>query len=247
MDRPEWLGRFALLASGEHAEAIMVTPVSTEQPGTSPLLRQTQLRKFLDERQLRELERYCRTSTRKSGVTLFRQGDPADTFFVLVEGRVELRARPPGRRVYRTIELITPECTFGDESLFEAKERLAGARVIQQSRLLMLSRFEFNRLMENHPDIAAGILRCSGLCMLETIRRSAILTQAPAEVALRLLLAELASPGQQNGDSVAVRITHAQLAGVLHVSRETVSRMLGQLVSDGEVELGRGLIRVHPR
>jgi CRP-like cAMP-binding protein len=226
---------------------MMVAPVSTDQAGSFPLLRQTQLRKFLDERQLRELELHCRASTRRAGVTLFRQGDPADTFFVLVEGCVELRARPPGRRVYRTIELITPECTFGDESLFGAKERLAGARVVQQSKLLMLSRFEFERLMESDPEIAAGILRCSGMCMIETIRRSAILTQAPAEVALRLLLSELASPGQQNGDPVAVRITHSQLAGVLHVSRETVSRMLGQLVSEGEVELGRGLIRVNPR
>jgi CRP/FNR family transcriptional regulator, cyclic AMP receptor protein len=225
----------------------MVAPVSTDRSGSFPLLRQTQLRKFLDEPQLRELERYCRATTRRAGVTLFRQGDPADTFFVLVDGCVELRARPPGRRVYRTIEVITPKCTFGDESLFGAKERLAGARVIQQSKLLMLSRFEFDRLMETHPEVAAGILRCSGMCMLDTIRRSAILTQAPAEVALRLLLSELASPARQNGEPVPVRITHAQLAGVLHVSRETVSRMLGQLVTGGEVELGRGLIRVHPQ
>lgn len=209
------------------------------------LRRKMELRKFLDEPQLQQLERYCRTTTRKAGVTLFRQGDRADTFYLLMEGCIELRARPPGRRVYRTIELVTPTCTFGDESLFGVTEYLAGARVLEQCKLLMLSRREFDRMVEDHPDIAAGVLRCSGFCLTETIRRAAILTQAPAEVALRMLLDELASPARQNGDPVAVRITHAQLAGVLHVSRETVSRMLGQLVSKGVVELGRGVIRVH--
>jgi CRP-like cAMP-binding protein len=204
-----------------------------------------ELRKFLDEAQLRELERYCRATTRKVGVTLFRQGDRADTFYLLNEGCVELRARPPGRRVYRTIELVTATCTFGDESLFGVTDYLASARVLEQSKLLALSRFEFDRMVEEHPDIAAGLLRCSGACLTETIRRAAILTQAPADVALRMLLAQLASPPRQNGEPASVRITHAQLAGVLHVSRETVSRMLGQLVSKGAVELGRGVIRVH--
>jgi CRP-like cAMP-binding protein len=43
---------------------------------------------------------------------------------------------------------------------------------------------------------------------------------------------------------VPIHITHAQLAGVLHLSRETVSRMLGQMAEEGAVELGRGNIRV---
>lgn len=224
----------------------MDTTVTADKPASATLHRKMELRKFLTDAQLQELERYSRTSTRKVGVTLFRQGDRADTFYLLIEGCVELRARPPGRRVYRTIELITPTCTFGDESLFGVTEYLAGARVLEQSKLLMLRSFDFDRLMEDHPDIAAGVLRCSGFCLTETIRRAAILTQAPAEVALRMLLAELASPGRQDGETVSVRITHSQLAGVLHVSRETVSRMLGQLVSEGVVELGRGVIRVHP-
>lgn len=229
---------------GNHRSSDVVM-TNTNQTGAFPLLRQTLLRKFLDEAQLRELERFCRPTTRKPGVTLFRQGDPADTFFLLAEGCVELRARPPGRRVYRTVELVIPGCTFGDESLFGDTEYLAGARVIEQARLLMLSRSEFDRLVEARPAITSGILRCSGSCLSQTIRRAAILTQAPADVALRMLLEELASPARQNGDPVSLRITHAQLAGVLHVSRETVSRMLGQLVGEGLVELGRGVIRVH--
>jgi CRP/FNR family transcriptional regulator len=222
----------------------MVAITNTNQTAAFPLLRQTLLSKFLDESQLRELEEFCRATTRKAGNNLFRQGDRAEVFYLMADGCVELRARPPGRRVYRTVELVVPGCTFGDETLFGETEYLAGARVIEQARLLMLNRSEFDRLIDARPAIASGILRCSGSCLTQTIRRAAILTQAPADIALRTLLEELASPARQNGDPVSVRITHAQLAGVLHVSRETVSRMLGQLVGQGLVELGRGVIRV---
>jgi CRP/FNR family transcriptional regulator, cyclic AMP receptor protein len=211
------------------------------------LLRQTELRKFLSEAQLKDLERYCRTATRKPGSTLFRQGEPADTFYVLLDGIVELRARPPGRRVYRTIEFVQPTCTFGDETLFNESVYLAGARVLETARVMMLTRFEFERMLESQPELATGLLRCSGSCLVQTVRRSAILTQSPADVGLKLLLEELASPmGGREGKTVPVRITHAQLAGVLHVSRETVSRMLRDLVSEGLVDLGRGVIRVRP-
>src|SRR2546430_13163504 len=81
-----------------------MTMTMTRQDATFPLLRETGLRKLLTEQQLQELERLCRPASRRPGTTLFRQGDPADTFYVLLEGMVELRARPPGRRVYRTVE-----------------------------------------------------------------------------------------------------------------------------------------------
>ena len=215
--------------------------------GAFPLLRQTKLRSLLAEQQLQELERFCRATSKRAGSTLFRQGDPTDTFYLLAEGMVELRARPPGRRVYRTVELVGPSCTFGDEALLGEPSYLSSSRVLETARVLAMSRPAFDRLSANHPEIALGVLRCAGRCLIKTIRRSAILTQAPADVGLRMLLEELAG-GDGNGDGggpVPVRITHAQLAGVLHISRETVSRMLGQLASEGAVEVGRGVIRIN--
>jgi CRP/FNR family transcriptional regulator len=223
---------------------------ASNQNGAFPLLRQTELGNLLSEQQLQELERFCRPSAKKIGATLFRQGDPADTFFLLVEGMVELRARPPGRRAYRTVELIGASCTFGDEALLGEDLYLASARVIKSARVLSLTRPGFDLLSANHPAIALAVLRCAAACLVKTLRRAAILTQAPADVGLRLLLEELAAfetgdrEREANG-AVPVRITHAQLAGVLHVSRETVSRMLSQLASSGAVEVGRGVIRVH--
>ena len=92
---------------------MMTMATISNQNGAFPLLRKTELRRLLTEQQLQQLEQFCRASSKRAGSTLFRQGDPADTFHLLADGMVELRARPPGRRVYRTVELIGPSCTFG--------------------------------------------------------------------------------------------------------------------------------------
>ena len=213
-------------------------------PAAFPLLRRTELSKFLTDAELRELERLGDTTRRSPGRTLFRQGEAADHLYVVMEGSVELRARPPGRRAYRTVEVVGQGCTLGDESVLEEDEYLAGARVLEPATLLALPRQAFERLAGANPAIAIGLLKCAGSCMIQTLRRTAILTQAPADVALDLLLQEMATEGRRSNGRVPVRITHAQLAGMLHLSRETVSRMLAHMAEEGSVRLARGVIHV---
>src|ERR671934_149664 len=98
---------------------------------TRPVLRQTGVKNFLNDAQLRDLERFCRAATRRPGTTLFRQEEPAETLYLVLEGSVELRARPPGRRVYRTVEVVGEGCTLGDEALFGEARYLTSARVLE--------------------------------------------------------------------------------------------------------------------
>jgi CRP-like cAMP-binding protein len=213
--------------------------------GTFSPLRTTQLTKFLSAAQIKGLERFCRFTGRRTGATVFRQGDPAKALYVVMEGTVELRARPPARRAYRTAEVVEAGCTFGDESLFQDGVYLFTARVMEPARLMVLPREAFTEVARAFPEIAIGIVRCAGSCTVELVRRSALLSQAPADVGLHQLLGELAANGkEQPHRSAPIRITHAQLAGILHLSRETVSRMLAKMASKGEVELRRGFIKL---
>lgn len=212
--------------------------------GVFPMLRETSLSDHLSEEQLAEVERFCEAVSRAPWATVFRQGQPAERLYLVGEGAVELRARPPGRRLYRTVEVVGPGCTFGDEAVLEDEDYGLAARALEPSKLLAMSRSAIQRLAKIRPDVALGVVRCSAGCVIKTMRRAAILTQAPAEVALRQLLSELAAGRGGGNGLVPIRITHTQLAGVLHVSRETVSRLLGHLADAGEVELGRGVVRV---
>jgi CRP-like cAMP-binding protein len=224
-------------------DALMARRAEPDDRQHSPL-RRTALRNFLPDADLARLARLCRTVTRKAGATVFRQGDPSDALWVVIEGTVELRARPPGRRVYRTVELIGVGCTFGGEAVFGEKRYLFGARALEPASLLALSRTDFERLARSHAGIAVGVVQCAGSCLVETVRRATVLTQAPADVALHHLLRQLARRPDRPDGSSPIRITHAQLAGMLHLSRETVSRLLSRMAADGTIELGRGTIRV---
>lgn len=153
--------------------------------------------------------------------------------------------RPPGRRVARTVELADAGSAVGTESVFGLDAYLATARALDEVRCLAVSRPSFRRLADERPDLAVGVLQACGRSALQTVQRSAILTHAPVEVALRRLLQDLGRRRQEDRGG-PVRITRAQLAGVLHVSRETVSRVLNRLASQGVVELGRGRIRPRP-
>ncbi|MGH2725270.1 MAG: Crp/Fnr family transcriptional regulator [Actinomycetota bacterium] len=130
-------------------------------------------------------------------------------------------------------------CTAGDEAVLGERRYQLGARAVEPTRLLQITRRTIDRLTESDPHLVVGIARCSGSCLIRTMRRAAILTQAPAEVALRQLLEELAGDRDPEDGLARIRITHTQLAGVLHVSRETVSRLLARLAEEGAVELGR--------
>jgi CRP-like cAMP-binding protein len=215
------------------------------QQETPTLLRRTELRKFLSPAQLEELPRFGRAAMRRIGSTVFRQDERADQVYFMMEGTVELRARPPGRRVYRTVEVVGSGCIFGEESLFGEARYLSSARILDGAHVMALPVSSFDRILEARREMAIGIMRCAGSCLVETVRRSAILTQAPADVALKQLLQELAeSPDNAPGRPTKIRVTHAQLAGVLHLSRETVSRLLARMAAEGSVEIGRGLITV---
>ncbi|MGH2725271.1 MAG: cyclic nucleotide-binding domain-containing protein [Actinomycetota bacterium] len=67
-----------------------VGTMSGDDDGRFPLLRRTQLSRFLTDEQLRELEGECKTVSRRPWATLFRQGEEADSLFLVVEGSMEL-------------------------------------------------------------------------------------------------------------------------------------------------------------
>ncbi len=209
-----------------------------------PLLRQTQLSSYLTQEQLSELEGSLRLSTRRLGAAVFRQRDRAEALFLVLEGAVELRVRPPGRRMYRTVEVAGLGCTFGDESILEGQRYLFGARALEPVRLLVIPLTRFEALAKSRPEVALGLVRCAGTCLIQTLRRAAILAQAPPELAIQMLLEEIASAHRRGSGVIRVKITQAQLAGILHLSRETVSRTLSVLAAKGAIELSRGVISI---
>ena len=77
----------------------------------------------LDERALREIADAGALVRREAGETVYRAGDPGDSFFVVAEGRVALLAVKRGDDGESEIRAAGPGASFGEESTIGSARR----------------------------------------------------------------------------------------------------------------------------
>jgi CRP-like cAMP-binding protein len=93
----------------------------------------------------------------EAGDLLFRQGDVADSAYIVVEGRVELLIDTPrGKTVAAT---IGSNGIVGETSLLCASRRRATARAAGPVRTLRIAKDAFEHLLSECPDVALKLLR----------------------------------------------------------------------------------------
>lgn len=92
-----------------------------------------------------------------SGEVLFRQGDVADSAYIVVEGTIELRLDTSrGETVAAT---IGRNGIVGETSLLSGSSRRATARAVGPVRALRIDKDSFERLLSGCPDVAVKLLR----------------------------------------------------------------------------------------
>jgi len=111
----------------------------------------------VDASTLAEIEAACEWLDLPSGHTLFRQGDPGESLYALVSGRVAIRAERDGE------EVVIGEAgrgeTIGEMALLTGEPRSATVVAIRDTVLVRLPRGAFDRLLEDHPRMALGLSR----------------------------------------------------------------------------------------
>lgn len=80
---------------------------------------------------------------------IFREGDPADYFYTLIEGRVRLSIGEPPRDVY-TVEQAGE--AFGWSSLVDRNYYSATAECMETTRCSRLAGKKLDSLLQNHPE-----------------------------------------------------------------------------------------------
>ena len=87
------------------------------------------------------------------GEVLIRRGEPNDSLYVVIRGEVELRGMEEQTLSARE---NTP---FGTWSIIDSDPSVVGARAVEPSRLLRITRSDFQDLLADHPELAMGILQ----------------------------------------------------------------------------------------
>ena len=110
----------------------------------------------LDPASLHTLIRKVRVVSLEAGQVLFRQGDPANSLYVVVDGAVVPIAEGPRRRKLAVLERGE---FFGEIGLMTKQPRNATIEALVDSKLLAIDRRVLWTLIEQQPSVAQGVLR----------------------------------------------------------------------------------------
>lgn len=91
-----------------------------------------------------------------AGETIFRQGDPGDFMYAVIEGEVEVVREEQGREP-EVIARLGPGQYFGEMAVVSAGPRLATVRALTPVEVAVMGRVEFTTLYAYLPDFRASI------------------------------------------------------------------------------------------
>jgi CRP/FNR family transcriptional regulator, cyclic AMP receptor protein len=194
------------------------------------------------------LERVAALATRRhypKGTVIFAQGDEGDALYGVAAGRVRISASgAAGQEVF--LNIMEPGDTFGEIAVMDGLPRTAGASALDAATLIVIKRTDFLQLLEREPALALHLLKllCERLRWTsELVEESAFLT-GPARLAKRLLILASLHGRAAGVGRLELRISQAELARFLGVSRQIVNQHLAEWRRYGWIDLGRSQIVV---
>ena len=171
--------------------------------------------------------------------------EEGDTLFIISQGQVKVSiVSEDGREAI--LALLGEGAVFGELSLLDGKPRSANVVATEATNLYMVRRSDFLQLLYKVPQIAVGLLAELASRLRKTDRKieGLALLDVTSRISETLLqLADEQGEEQKTGIMLRNRPSHQQLANMAGTTRETVSRVLKRLESQGYITTrGRSII-----
>lgn len=194
------------------------------------------------------LNNLVQVTTRKSypkDTTLVEENEVGETLYMILSGKVKVtNIGPDGKEVI--LSILGEGEFFGEMALLDEEPRSANVTSMEKTEMMTLRRKEFMNMLENDKEILSKLLAVlSGRLRHANAQiRSLALLDVLGRIA-RLLLDIAQKDGRRllDGSVVFRRPTHQEIASMVGTSRETVSRMIGDLSRDGYIKIsGKDII-----
>lgn len=93
------------------------------------------------------------------GEYIFLPGDPSDTVYLIIKGRVKLSYPAPGREEKRlTLSVLGEGELFGEMALVGAERRELMAEALERTSIWAIEREDFLRLLRGNPSLALQVM-----------------------------------------------------------------------------------------
>lgn len=192
----------------------------------------------LDDATLKAIGDRSQVRSYEAGQYLLREQKEGTALYVLLEGKVSVQRQTPSMRTI-FIAIREPGDHFGEMSLLDGLGHSADVVAMADCRVLIVSRPVFLQIVEEHSQVALGVIRTLTRRLREQtgdLTKARSLDLMGKVCATLLVLAD--------GKGVLNGVTQQQLANHTGATREAVNRTLQALKDAGYIEQGRGYIRL---
>jgi len=121
------------------------------------LLKKTAIFSELDEGELARVAEICKELKYQGGQVVFKEGEPGNRFYIIVEGEVRISRNIPGSGE-EALAVLQPGACFGEMAVFDRSERSTDAIANGPATLMTISRPDFEILLDFNRDVAFKIL-----------------------------------------------------------------------------------------
>jgi CRP/FNR family transcriptional regulator, cyclic AMP receptor protein len=160
--------------------------------------------------------------------TLFRNGDPCNGCYHVIDGLLKVSVELPSRRE-RILAILGAGGFIGELSLIDGAPRSATVTAIKRAKLYFISSAAFEAFAAAHPEIYRHIADLLARRLRDnsaTLAMSSLSIKARAARALLSLAAAFGKDVGQGRILVRQKVSQGDLAAMAGIARENLSRIL---------------------
>lgn len=209
-------------------------------------LKQCDLFEQLTPPQAERLDRSARVRAFPRNALVYAPTEPGLSVLVVAEGRVKIKdVTPDGKETI--LAFLEPGEIFGELAVMDGRPRQEYAEAIVDSRILVLPRDELLWLLSARPDVAFSFTKLIGLRRQRVegrLRNLLFLSSRDRMIHMLLELQETHGDRAGNGCRIRLPLSHQDLAGLIGVTRETATVVLGRLRAERLIRVERRRITI---
>ena len=214
-------------------------PEDTSRTIENDALRSVPLFRDFEPAELSELAQLITTRRFGKHQTIFREGEPGQSFYLILSGSVAIvHVVPDGRETI--LSILKERDFFGEMSIFESALRAASVRTLTDVEVGIIDRNDFLALIDRSPRI--GRLLVTALS--DRLRAANKLISSTTSQDIRSRLAALLiNLGQNFGEPtpqglrITLRLTNQEMANMIGTTRETVNRTLNRFWDEHVIDM----------
>jgi len=167
---------------------------------------------------------------------LFRKGDMPEGLHVLVMGQVKLSI-PSAQGTEKVVHMFESASTFGEAMVFLDRPYPVTAQATQDSMLILVGKKELLGAMEASPMLCRKMLASLSMRLHELLDDMETCTLRSSAQRVVCFLSNLTPPGLPDTYEIQLPASKQTIASQLNLAPETLSRVLGHLVSSGYIQV----------